>query len=214
MANCADCKGKPCSRGMTEGRLPDCPCGVYTREEMLALYSEEDLRMATESARVEAEGYGKNTRVEEIMDYARKLNYKRIGVAFCVGLSSEAATFVTILRANGFEVRSVCCKNCSIPKQNLGLSQEEFAHPDRDYEAMCNPIGQAKILDDECCDFVVLLGLCVGHDTLFIRHAKAPCTVLAVKDRALGNNPLGAIYTANSYLRRVFSFIKNKYGKS
>ena len=212
MANCADCKGKPCGRGVTEGRLPDCPGGKYTKEKMLRLYSEEELRMAMASAKVEAEGYGKNTRVEEVMDYAWKLGYKKIGVAFCVGLSAEASTFVTILRSNGFEVRSVCCKNCSIPKQELGLRREQFAHPDREFEPMCNPVGQAKILDDEECDLVVLLGLCVGHDTLFIRHIKAPCTVLAVKDRALAHNPLGALYTANSYMRRVYSFIKNKYG--
>lgn len=213
MANCADCKGKPCRRGMTEGRLPDCPCGEYSKEEMLSMYSEEELRMATASARVEAEGYGKNTRVEEVMDYAWKLGYKKIGVAFCVGLSAEAATFVTILRSNGFEVRSVCCKNCSISKQELGIAPDQYAHPGADFEPMCNPVGQAKVLDDEECDFVVLLGLCVGHDTLFIRHIKAPCTVLAVKDRALAHNPIGALYTANSYMRRLYSFIKNKYGK-
>ncbi len=213
MANCADCKGKPCSRGVTAGRLPDCPCGEYSKEDMLGLYSEEDMRMATESAKVEAEGYGKNTRVEEIMDYAWKLGYKKIGVAFCVGLSAEAATFAAILRSNGFEVRSVCCKNCSIPKQEIGITQEHFAHPQCDFEAMCNPVGQAKILDDENCDLVVLLGLCVGHDTLFIRHIKAPCTVLAVKDRVLAHNPIGALYNANTFMIRVYSFIKNKYGK-
>ncbi len=213
MAHCADCKGKPCSRGVTEGRLPDCPCGEYSKDEMLALYSEEERSMAAVSARVEAEGYAKATRTEEIMDYAYKLGYHRIGVAFCSGLSAEAAVFTKILEANGFEVRSVCCKNCSIPKQEIGITREEFAHPDRSFEAMCNPAGQAKILDDEGCELAVLLGLCVGHDTLFMRHIKAPCTVLAAKDRAMGHNPLGAIYTAAGYMNRQYSFIKNKYGK-
>lgn len=199
---------------MTEGRLPDCPCEIYSKEEILSLYTEEELRMAFESAKVEAEGYAKATRVEEIMDYAYKLGYKKIGVAFCVGLSTEAAVFTKILQTNGFEVRSVCCKNCSVPKQEIGISKEQFAHPENMYEAMCNPAGQAKILDDENCDLAVLLGLCVGHDTLFMRHIKAPCTVLAVKDRSMGHNPLGAIYTAEGYMKRQYSFIKNKYGNA
>ena len=49
--------------------------------------------------------------------------------------------------------------------------------------------------------FNVLLGLCVGHDSLFFRYAEAPCTVLAVKDRLLGHNPLAAVYEYESYYR-------------
>jgi enoyl-CoA hydratase/carnithine racemase len=46
--------------------------------------------------------------------------------------------------------------------------------------------------DQQKTDFNVLLGLCVGHDSLFLKYAEAPCTVLAVKDRMLGHNPLAA----------------------
>ena len=51
------------------------------------------------------------------------------------------------------------------------------------------------------------MGLCVGHDTLFIKHVKSPTTVLAVKDRVLGHNPLAALYLSDSYYRRVHSFL-------
>ena len=47
----------------------------------------------------------------------------------------------------------------------------------------------------------VLLGLCVGHDSLFFKYTEAPCTVLAVKDRLLGHNPLAAVYNVDSYYR-------------
>ena len=43
------------------------------------------------------------------------------------------------------------------------------------------------------------MGLCVGHDSLFFRHSEAPVTVLAVKDRVLGHNPLAAVYLADGY---------------
>jgi uncharacterized metal-binding protein len=48
-------------------------------------------------------------------------------------------------------------------------------------------------------DLNVLMGLCVGHDSLFFRHSAAPVTVLAVKDRVLGHNPLAAVYQADGY---------------
>ena len=36
----------------------------------------------------------------------------------------------------------------------------------------------------------IIVGLCVGHDALFIRHSKAPVTVLAAKDHVYDNAPL------------------------
>jgi uncharacterized metal-binding protein len=47
----------------------------------------------------------------------------------------------------------------------------------------------------------LLLGLCVGHDSLFMKHSVAPVTVLAAKDRVLGHNPLAAIHIADGYYR-------------
>ena len=54
---------------------------------------------------------------------------------------------------------------------------------------MCNPIGQAVFLNKAGTQLNVILGLCVGHDSLFIKHAEAPVTVFAVKDRVLAHNP-------------------------
>ena len=66
-------------------------------------------------------------------------------------------------------------------------------------EVMCNPIAQAEVLNAAETDFIILLGLCVGHDSLFIKYSKAMITVFAVKDCMMGNNPLSAIYTYDSY---------------
>ena len=51
-------------------------------------------------------------------------------------------------------------------------------------------------------EFNILLGLCVGHDSMFMKYSQAMVTVFAVKDRALGHNPLAAIYTYDSYSER------------
>ncbi|MEZ4527485.1 MAG: DUF1847 domain-containing protein [Desulfobacterales bacterium] len=45
---------------------------------------------------------------------------------------------------------------------------------------------QAMVLNQESTELNVMLGLCVGHDSLFLKYAKALCTVLVVKDRVLG----------------------------
>jgi len=68
---------------------------------------------------------------------------------------------------------------------------------------MCNPISQAMVLNDDKTDFNILLGLCVGHDSLFIKYANAYTTVLVVKDRVLGHNPVAALYTADGYYQRL-----------
>jgi len=56
-------------------------------------------------------------------------------------------------------------------------------------------------LNDVKTELNILLGLCVGHDTIFLEFSEAPCTILAVKDRVLAHNPLAAIYDINSYYR-------------
>jgi uncharacterized metal-binding protein len=66
---------------------------------------------------------------------------------------------------------------------------------------MCNPVLQALTVNEEKTDFNILLGLCVGHDSLFLKYAEAPCTVLAVKDRVLVHNPLAAVYNIDLYYR-------------
>lgn len=213
MSNCAECKNKPCEKGLTEGSLANCPSFTYSPEFILDLYSDADKKAAYIAALVEAEDYCKNTRLEETMDYAYKMGYKHLGVAFCVGFSEEAQILCKVLRNNGFIVNSVCCKVCCVSKKEIGISQEQQVDLQDSYEGMCNPIGQAYVLDEQDCELAIILGLCVGHDTLFMKHIKAPCTVLSAKDRVMGNNPIGAIYTANGYMIRQNSFIEKKYGK-
>jgi len=68
---------------------------------------------------------------------------------------------------------------------------------------MGNPIYQAELMNREKTDLNILLGLCVGHDSLFLKYAESPVTVLAVKDRVTGHNPLAAIYLSDSYYRKI-----------
>lgn len=147
-------------------------------------------------------------RVEETIQFARKNGFKRIGVAFCRGLAYEAALLNEVLENNGFEVVSVQCKTGAVPKEKIGIRpQEKIAGPEA-WETMCNPIVQAMIINGSKVDMAIMLGLCVGHDTLFIKYCDVPLTVLAVKDRVLGHNPLAALYTGKTYYSRLKNNIK------
>jgi len=137
-------------------------------------------------------------RIQEIWEFARKMGYTRLGLVFCVGLYKEAAIVAQILKNHDFETVSIVCKVGSIPKEEIGVKDSEKIFIG-EHESMCNPILQAKIVNDAKTDFNILLGLCVGHDSLFFKYAEAPTTVLAVKDRVAGHNPLGPIYLWGNY---------------
>jgi len=141
-------------------------------------------------------------RVQEICEFAKKMSYKKIGVAFCVGLYSEARTLSNILKAQGFNVVSVVCKVGCTPKEVIGIKDDEKIRIG-EFETMCSPIVQAILLNEEKTDFNILVGLCVGHDSLFFKYSKAFTTVLVVKDRVLAHNPAGALYTTGSYYARL-----------
>ncbi|MEA4964617.1 MAG: DUF1847 domain-containing protein [Oscillospiraceae bacterium] len=202
MYTCASCKIHACRTGDLENAPKNCPCAeTEALEKIKTQYQDpEILNLAYHSALVESEGYCKKTRLEEIIDFAEKCKFHKLGVAFCIGLCKEAETFCSILRNHGFEVSSIVCKNGSIPKEFLGIKEQEKIVPDT-YEPMCNPVGQAFFLNKAQTELNIILGLCVGHDSLFIKYSDAPVTVFAVKDRVLAHNPLGALYLSDSYYK-------------
>jgi uncharacterized metal-binding protein len=142
------------------------------------------------------------TRMVEICEFAEKMDYQRLGLAFCIGLAKEAGIVEQILVDRGFKVVSVLCKAGRTPKEMIGIKDKDKIYRGTD-EAMCNPIFQAKLLNHSKTDFNIVLGLCVGHDSLFFQNSQAPATVLAVKDRVTGHNPLAAIYLSDSYYRKI-----------
>jgi uncharacterized metal-binding protein len=193
-------------------------CPTLNRQQLLdqarEAYSNADVcAFAREESRQEAHGYANRherpyvlqpskTRMMEICEFAHKMGYTRLGLAFCIGLSREAAQVLEILKSQRFDVVSVACKAGRIPKEAIGITDEDKIFQGTD-EAMCNPIFQAMVLNDENTQFNILLGLCVGHDSLFFKHAQAPTTVLAVTDRVTGPNPLAAVYLSPSYYRKM-----------
>ncbi len=141
-------------------------------------------------------------RILETIEFAQKMKYRKIGLVFCIGLRREAKVVEGLFSLNGFTVVSGLCKMGRAPKELIGVRDDQKIKIGC-FEAMCNPIAQAFVFNEEKTDFNVLVGLCVGHDSLFLKYASAPCTVFAVKDRVLGHNPLAAIYNIDSYYRAL-----------
>ena len=207
LPRCTICRVRACGQPPGSKRYPNfCPSVLYpsTLEEVREMYlsDEETRRLALASARTEAAGYMRTTRIEDTIDFARRIGAKRLGIASCVGLLREAAILEEILVAKGFEVASVCCKVGSVDKEEVGLRDDEKVHPGR-YEALCSPVGQAKTLNEAHTDLNIVVGLCVGHDSLFFRHSEAPVTVLVAKDRVLAHNPAAGLYLSSSYYHRL-----------
>lgn len=200
MYTCAFCKVESCEEDKPDRFPTNCPCLEEEElEQIKGLYEEgANKELARIAAIVESSGYCKNTRLEEIMEFAKASGYKKLGIAFCIGVKEETKILTNILKHNGFEVESVACKNGHIPKEFIGIEEEEKLRPNQ-HETMCNPIGQAMLLNKAKTDFNLIMCLCVGHDTLFMKYSDAPMTVFATKDRVLGHNPMAALYLSESY---------------
>lgn len=182
---CDKCAEKPCRGGV--------PCTSCDAAELYA--DEADRRMMRAASEVEAEYYGEANRIEEIIIFSQKMGYRKLGLAFCAAFSDEAAKLCAILEKY-FEIETVNCKVCGVPKAEMGAMESERAG-----KISCNPIEQARALADANTELNLLLGLCVGHDALFIKYSKAPVVPLAAKDRVLAHNPMGALYCSAIYKR-------------
>jgi uncharacterized metal-binding protein len=214
---CAKCgiKDKICHS--PEGRGPAF-CPTLHRKESIVKANEEYtkpeiLKFAYEASVQEGECYinrgvkpyvlhPTKPRVQEVCEFAQKMGYRKLGIAFCSGLRGEAFSLTQILEVQGFEVISVACKAGGTPKEQIGIKEEEKIHIG-EFESMCSPIAQAMVLNEEKTDFNLLVGLCVGHDSLFLKYSEAYCTVLVTKDRVLSHNPCASLYTMGSYYARM-----------
>jgi uncharacterized metal-binding protein len=188
--HCGRCESKECREGK------DCFSQTSNHRQLYQDNHIAELHKAASA--IEGRYYGKETRLGEIILFAKELGYKKIGLAFCIGLSEEAKIIDEILSRH-FEVVSVCCKVCGIDKKDFDLTQISS----RNQEVMCNPAGQAHLLKEAETQLNIICGLCVGHDAIFAQLSEAPVTTLIAKDRVLAHNPASAIYC--QYIRRHFN---------
>lgn len=206
MYTCANCGVLACTQE-DRSKLPaNCPMrDEELVESTFQRYAEpENQKIFCHSSELEGIGYCRWPRIIEIIEFCQRIGYQKVGLAFCWGLRKEARVIHKILESHGLTVVSVICKTGGIPKERAGIRKEFKLNPEQ-FEAMCNPMTQAALLNKEKTDFNIVVGLCVGHDSLFYKNSDAPVTTLVTKDRVLAHNPVGAIYCAEGYYQKRLS---------
>jgi len=130
---CAVCRVQSCREEPGVKPVPVF-CPTATEPGMLAearqVYADaETQRLARTAAQVEAEGYCRWPRVQEVMEFAYRLGVSHLGVATCVGLLYEAIRFKDSREAIGFEASGVCGMGAWPPRGNLGGGDGEKSLP-------------------------------------------------------------------------------------
>lgn len=189
---CATCHTAAAFRGDC-GRMP-ASCPTLTRPDLT-----KDVSTYLEPERAELmrvadlapfdQHHQKRNRVEELLFFVRARQLSRVGVAFCVSLTKEAQELGRRLETHGVQAELACCRAGAVDYDELGL---EKAHPER-FAAICNPVAQAKLLNEAKVQLIVQLGLCLGHDLILQEEARVPVTTLVVKDRVLDHHPIEAL---------------------
>lgn len=162
MYTCASCTLRSCQKG--GGDLPrNCPMrDPEFFDRLLERYwSEENHDFFVTSAAIESAGYCRWPRLKEIVEFSRSMHYQKLGLAFCAALKKEAAVVERVLRNNGFQVVSVICKTGGLDKSRAGVPEECKLQPGQ-FEAMCNPIAQAELLNSQDTQFNICLGPVCG----------------------------------------------------
>jgi len=188
---CHQCKDNRCLARYPQGIPEYCRAqeSLDLIEESKRQYLEpDDKRFHLAAAKVLKRGGYDWSRVQQCIEFAKELGAKKVGLAVCVGLIREGREFARFLDRAGFEVVSVACMVGGLKPQETGIP-DEWVNP---LGISCNPIAQAEIMNREDTELNFIYGLCVGHDTVFIRHSKAPVTYVVAKDMVTGNNP-GAV---------------------
>ncbi len=202
-SSCHICSAHKCSTEDRENLPGFCPMEdreIYDKAYEIIM-SEEYSKFYQVSSEIESKGYCNWPRVRETIELILKMGYTRVGLAFCKGFMKEAKLLYEIFKDNGIELISAMCKTGGIDKLEVGVSDEKKLRPG-EFEAICNPVAQALILNKEKTEFNIVLGLCIGHDSLFYKHSEALCTTLVVKDRVTGHNPVVALYCKDGYFRK------------
>ncbi len=180
--NCLSCKPKSCRKTVS------CGAESFGLAESLENYHRpENQKVIGAAARlVDGGRAGTLSRIQEIVNFARDMEYRNIGIAYCYGMEDTALAVRDIFTSQGLKATGV---SCTVG----GLRQDQINTESSLPGVSCSPLNQAAQLNAQKADLAVVIGLCMGHDILFNREFDGDITTLVVKDRPHGHNPLRGI---------------------
>jgi uncharacterized metal-binding protein len=180
--NCTRCNKKTCRTGV--------PCGnekfdIETVTEQFL--SPENQKIVQAAAQLVDNGRaGTLSRLEEIIEFIKTMQYQKVGLAYCYGMEQYASVVRDIFKKEGILLQTVSCSLGAILQDAINVNS--CIH-----KISCNPIGQAFQLNAENVDFVIIMGICLGHDILLQKNLQADFTTFIVKDRTHKNNPMESL---------------------
>lgn len=178
--NCTSCNLKSCRD------LNQCKAQKFDTDDILDEYHlTENQEIVQAAAKLVDNGRaGTLSRLEELIDFIKNMGYKTVGIAYCFGMEVEAAMLVSALRnIEGVKVSGVSCTAGAV-------AQDEANDKSCIHKVSCNPIAQATQLNVDGVEFVLTMGLCLGHDVLFNKYIEVDTSTFVVKDRVNNHNPI------------------------
>ncbi len=177
---CTSCDDKVCRKQQNS-----CTLESFNKSELIEQYrnssNSEIVKAAAEL--VDSGRAGTLSRIEEIVEFAKLMNYQKLGIAYCYGMEQEAKVIEKLMADEWFDVAAI---SCSVG----GLKQSEVNSASCIHKVSCNPLGQAQQLNAEEVDLTLVVGICMGHDIILNRNLKMDFTTLVVKDRKHNHAPL------------------------
>jgi uncharacterized metal-binding protein len=180
--DCTKCKIKNCRT------TSSCPSQKFDAKALMLSYRLPDNQKIIQAAAslVDKGRAGTLSRLQEVIEFSRTMNFQRIGIAYCYGMESEALLITQIFRESGFTIYPISCTTG-------GFKQSDINNTSEIESVSCNPLAQAEQINNENVDFTITMGLCLGHDILFQKHIQSFTTTLIVKDRVHNHNPIEAL---------------------
>lgn len=143
---------------------------------MICNYSNQDKKMMKLAFQAK-----NKSRLQELIDFANLSKYKKLGIANCKGVQIFADKLVEILTKEGFEVTALNCKASGLDGKEIC---QEMEGP------CCDPVSQAKFLNEQKTELNINVGLCLGHGLIFAQYSQAPVTTFLVKDFITGHKTI------------------------
>ncbi|NVO02654.1 MAG: DUF1847 domain-containing protein [Bacteroidetes bacterium] len=181
--DCINCNDKICRK-----QHKSCNLESFDKGEIISQYQEHSNdEIVKAAAKLVDDGRaGTLSRIQEIIEFSKTMNYKKLGLAYCYGMEKYAKEIKILFEGNDIALTPI---SCSVG----GIKQSEVNSESCIHKVSCNPIGQAKQLNAENLDLTMILGICLGHDILLQRNLKMDFTTIVVKDRVYNHNPILAL---------------------
>jgi uncharacterized metal-binding protein len=180
--DCTNCSSKTCRS------IEACKSTGFNPDEVKDQYHHEDNQQVIRAAAnlVDNGRAGTLNRLQEIVEFIRLMGYQKPGLAYCYGMEEQARQLKEYFKGEGLKLVTI---SCTVG----GMAQDELNDSSCIHKVSCNPLGQAQQLEEEGVDFVIIMGICLGHDILLHRNLKVDFTTFVVKDRVLKHRPLSAL---------------------